>query len=55
MLELILSVLQVRQLAAVEAKKLVEKNDGQFWIKLNETVREAIKSNILKITVDEQK
>ncbi|KAJ3276052.1 hypothetical protein HDV01_006222 [Terramyces sp. JEL0728] len=44
----------IRQLASVEARKLVQKNEGLFWESLDTGIREEIKQNLLKMVVSEQ-
>ncbi|KAJ3320734.1 hypothetical protein HDV06_005027 [Boothiomyces sp. JEL0866] len=44
----------IRQLASVEVRKLVQKNAGEFWESLDAGIREEIKQNLLKMVVSEQ-
>ncbi|KAJ1344113.1 hypothetical protein BSLG_001253 [Batrachochytrium salamandrivorans] len=45
----------VRQLAAVELRKLIEKNDGKSWLQLSESVQHEIKAGILSTTINQEK
>ncbi|KAH6584059.1 hypothetical protein BASA61_007707 [Batrachochytrium salamandrivorans] len=44
----------VRQLAAVELRKLIEKNDGKSWLQLSESVQHEIKAGILSTTINQE-
>ncbi|XJO74118.1 hypothetical protein BDV3_003294 [Batrachochytrium dendrobatidis] len=48
------SFIGARQLAAVEARKLVEKSDGKAWLALSEQVRQEIKTGILSVAVNQE-
>jgi hypothetical protein len=45
----------VRQLASVELRKLVQKDEGVYWENLEVQARQSIKQNILQITINEQR
>ena len=49
------AIFQIRHLAAVEVRKLIQKEEGQMWELLDSQVRESIKNNILAITVNEKR
>lgn len=44
----------IRQLAAVEVRKLIQKEEGQMWEALDECIRESIKNSILSISANEK-